>query len=130
MGCQRSGYLEKFDPEAKLLQDKDFDQDDISDMPLQKVLGMTWDCNKDSITFRTRVSAETVNTPMKVRHALKLLASTYDPRLGHCSLCTEKWKKIWQDIIVCHRRSEQDDSNKTRRRIQEVESMDSWRSSI
>jgi len=77
------------------LQEKAFDLDQ-SAIPAHKVLGMIWDCKNDTITFRTRVPADQP-PPRKVREALKLLASTYDP-LGVIAPFVLKGKRVWQQI--------------------------------
>jgi len=82
------------DPEAKELAEKPFERDAQVQYPT-KVLGMIWDCRSDTVTFKTRASCD--NPPVKVREALKILASTYDP-LGLVAPFVLKGKKIWQAI--------------------------------
>jgi len=82
------------EPESVSLLEKSFDYDkDL--VPPAKVLGMVWDCKTDTITFRSRVKLG--DPPVKVRHALRMLAATYDP-LGIIAPFVLKGKKIWQEI--------------------------------
>jgi len=82
------------DPGSAVPVEKDFEHDDAV-IPAAKVLGMIWDCKTDTITFRSR--RKLTDPPEKVREALRILASTYDP-LGIIAPFVFKGKKIWQNI--------------------------------
>ncbi|KRX35821.1 hypothetical protein T05_7769 [Trichinella murrelli] len=65
-----------------------------SQLPKVKALGVTWDCEQDSLTFACRRRGEKAKTLSEV---LSILTSVFDPLgiVGPCVL-KEEWEARWQ----------------------------------
>ena len=85
--------MAKLPPEdlSKELKNLDLDTDDL---PMQRSLGLNWDLDTDSFTFRVSLK----ETPFTRRGVLSTVSSLYDP-LGLIAPVTIQGKLILRNLI-------------------------------